>query len=101
METAYVERRNGGYRLSGTRVSLDSIVHAFWRGETAESIAQSFPPVPLEQIYGALAFYLAHRSEVDADLAQADAEFAALRDEAKRRDPMFFQRMADARRRAA
>ncbi len=101
METAYVEKLDGGYRLSGTRVSLDSIVLAFWRGETAEIIAQAFPSVPLEQIYGALAYYLAHRSEVDVNLAQADAEFAALRDEARRRDPMFFQRMADARRRAA
>ena len=76
-------------------------MHAFWRGETAESITQSFPVLTLEQVYGALAFYLANRAEVDAYLQQADAEFVALRQGARDRDPMFYQKLADARRRAA
>ena len=32
MNQAYVEDRNGGYFVWGTRVSLDSIVYAFRRG---------------------------------------------------------------------
>jgi hypothetical protein len=39
----FVEQRNGGYYVSGTRVSLDSIVYAYRGGEPAESIRQSFP----------------------------------------------------------
>jgi hypothetical protein len=82
-------------------VSLDSIVHAFWQGQTAESIAQSFPTLTLEQVYGALAFYLANRPEVDAYLERAEAEFQGMRRTAREQDPMFYQKLADARRRAA
>lgn len=54
MTKQYVEKVEGVYRLAGTRVSLDSVVQAFWRGQTAESIAQSFPVLTLEEVYGAL-----------------------------------------------
>ena len=46
----YVEKVEGVYRLAGTRVSLDSVVQAFWRGQTAESIAHSFAVLTLEQV---------------------------------------------------
>jgi uncharacterized protein (DUF433 family) len=101
MTKQYVEKVEGVYRLAGTRVSLDSVVQAFWRGQTAESIAQSFPVLTLEQVYGALTFYLANKSEVDAYLEQAETEFEAMRKAAREQDPMFYQKLADARRRAA
>lgn len=43
MNKQYVEQRENVYWVTGTRVSLDSIVYAFLEGQTAESIAQSFP----------------------------------------------------------
>ena len=43
MAKEYVEQRDGGYYLAGSRVSLDSVVYAFLRGESPESIAESFP----------------------------------------------------------
>jgi len=101
MDKPYVEQIEGVYRLAGTRVSLDSIVYAFWRGQAAESIAQSFPVLTLEQVYGALTFYLAHQAEVDPYLDQAKADFQALRETARKLDPMFYQKLADARRRVA
>jgi len=58
MTKEYVEKREGAYRISGTRVSLDSIVYAFLRGVAPESIAQSFPALTLEEVYGAIAFHL-------------------------------------------
>lgn len=97
----YVETVDDVYRLVGTRVSLDSIVQAFWRGQTAEAIAQSFPVLTLEQVYGALTFYLAHRSEVDAYVKRADKELDEERQAAQEQDPMFYQKLADARRRVA
>ena len=99
MEKSYVDWRDGGYWVSGTRVSLDSIVYAFLNGQTAESIAQSFPVLTLEQVYGSIAFYLAHRPEIDAYLEQAKADFEAQRDAARAADPMFYQKLAEARRR--
>jgi uncharacterized protein (DUF433 family) len=50
----YAEQRNGGYYVSGTRVSLDSIVYAYRLGESAESIRQNFPSLSLVQVYGPL-----------------------------------------------
>ena len=100
MISQYVEKTDDGYRVLGTRVSLDSIVHAYWNGQTAESIAQSFPGVSLEKVHGAIAFYLAHQSETDAYLARAEAEYDELRAAARRQDPMFYQKIADARRAA-
>jgi uncharacterized protein (DUF433 family) len=101
MNKLYVENKNGVYQLADTRVSLDSIVYAFWRGQTAESIAQSFPVLTLEQVYGALTFYLANKSKIDAYLKQAEAEFDTVRQAARSQDPMFYQKLADARRRVA
>jgi hypothetical protein len=101
MSTQYVKKIDDVYRLAGTRVSLDSVVHAFWRGETAESIAQSFPVLTLEQVYGALTFYLANQSDIDPYLEKADEEFERLRQDARNKDPMFYKKLADLRRPAA
>ena len=97
MNTVYVERREGGYWVANTRVSLDSIVYAFLAGQTAESIAQSFPVLSLEQVYGAIAFYLANRAEIDTYLAKAEVAFEALRQAARDTDPTFYQKLAAAR----
>ena len=58
MAKEYVEERSGGYYVVGTRISLDSVVYGFLRGESPEGIAESFPALTLEQILGSLAFYL-------------------------------------------
>ena len=96
--TSYVEHREGGYWVAGTRVSLDSLVYAFREGHTAESLAQSFPVLTLEQVYGAITYYLANREVVDAYLRQQEADFAQLAQDLNRRDPMFYQKLLDARR---
>jgi hypothetical protein len=63
-------------------VSLDSVVYAFLRGESSDGIVESFPALSLEQVYGALAFYLGHRDSIDRYLQDGKAEFVRLRDEA-------------------
>ena len=75
MIQAYVENRDGGYFLVGTRVSLDSIVYAFRRGASPETIKGSFPILTLEQVYGAIAFYLAHEREIDSYLERSERDF--------------------------
>ena len=71
----YVESRNNGYWIVETRVALDSIVYAFQIGQSPESIVQSFPVLNLEQVYGAIVFYLANRSLIDAYLAEEESTF--------------------------
>lgn len=98
MSNEYVEQQDGFYRVAGTRVSLDSIVYAFVSGQSAESIAQSFPVLTLEQVYGAITFYLAHRDEVDRYLEAQEQDYEAKRAAARAADPMFYQKLADAKR---
>ncbi len=98
LNAPYVEQSTDGYRVARSRVSLDSVVHAYLNGQTAESIAQSFPEITLEQVHGVLAFYLGHQSEIDAYLATSQAKYDHLREESRRADPMFYQKLADARR---
>ena len=97
MPIEYVEQRNGAYYIQGTRVSLDSVVYAFLRGESPDGIAESFPALTLEQVYGAIAFYLAHRETVDRYLEEGKAEFARLRDESRRKHPQLYAKLNAAR----
>ncbi len=94
----YVEQRDGGYWVAGSRVSLDSIVYAFHAGQTPESVAQMFPVLTLEMVYGAVTYYLAHRVEIDEYLKKAKSDFEALLLASRQADPTFYQKMADARR---
>jgi uncharacterized protein (DUF433 family) len=76
----YVQQTpEGGWRLAGSRVSLDSIVHAYWEGLSPEAIAEDFDTLTVEQIYGALAFYLRNRTQVDAYLANQGVRWESLR----------------------
>lgn len=71
----YVEYRNDAYWVIDTRISLNSVVYAFQSGQSPESIVQSFPLLTLEQVYGAIAFYLANHADIDAYLAAEEIAF--------------------------
>ena len=74
----YIEQRDGAFWVTGTRVSLDSVVYAFLNGAPPENIVRSFPLLTLEQVYGAIAFYLANRDAIDAYLKEGEAMFEEL-----------------------
>jgi uncharacterized protein (DUF433 family) len=66
----FVERRDGSFYIAGSRVPLATIVHDFQNGETPEAIQSNFPTLSLEQIYGAITFYLGSKDEVESDMAE-------------------------------
>lgn len=101
MQSTYVDHEHDAYRVAGTRISLDSLVYAYLNGHTAEAIAQAFPLLTLEQVYGALAYYLAHRETIDAYLRQGSQDFERLRQAARDADPMWYYKLQEARRSAA
>jgi uncharacterized protein (DUF433 family) len=77
--TIYVQKTDqGGWRISGSRISLDSIVCAYWEGRSPETIVEEFPTLSVEQVYGAIAFYLRNREEIDAYLSQQDEKWKDL-----------------------
>jgi uncharacterized protein (DUF433 family) len=81
MENQYVESRDGGFYLKTSRVPLDGIVIYYARGESPESIRAHFPTLSLEQVYGAITFYLAHRAEVDRTIEEENELFEKLKAE--------------------
>jgi len=60
----------GTIRIKGSRVSMDSIVHHFKLGATAEQIVQSFPSLSLGDVYASIAYYLTHRQEMELYLEE-------------------------------
>jgi len=78
-----VQTAEGGWRIADSRISLDSVVHAYWEGQSPETIVKDFPTLSLEQIHGALAFYLRHREEMDRYLESQDARWEQLRKESE------------------
>jgi uncharacterized protein (DUF433 family) len=88
-----VDERNGGLYVAGSRVSLDSVVYAYLRGESNIGIAESFRSLSLDQISGAIKYYLANRADVDAYLERQEIEFERMREESRRERPEFYAKM--------
>lgn len=89
----YVEQRNSGYWVGETRISLDSVVYSFLNGESPESIAQNFPLLSLEQVYGVITFYLANQALVDAYLEEGEAAFQLLKQASREKSPLLYQKL--------
>lgn len=97
MEKQYVEQRDEGYWISGARVSLESVIFAFLDGLSPETIvAECFPVLSLEQVYGTITYYLSNRQEIDAYLQKIDTEFRVFQQATH--DPEFSRNIANARR---
>lgn len=72
MAKDYVESRNNSFYLIGSRVPLARIVYGFRNGETAETIQSDYPTLNLEQVYGAITFYLANKEAAEKDVADRE-----------------------------
>ncbi|HXT37959.1 MAG TPA: DUF433 domain-containing protein [Chloroflexota bacterium] len=56
---------DGGIRVGGTRVTLETLITVFMAGATAEEIVQRYPSLDLGDVYVVVGFYLHHREEVE------------------------------------
>lgn len=65
---------DGTVRVAETNVRLQTIVHCHQQGYTPERIHESFPSVSLPDVYGVVSYYLRHKDEVDAYIAENEAE---------------------------
>jgi uncharacterized protein (DUF433 family) len=96
VEKQYIEQRDQDYWISGSRVSLESVIFAFLNGLSPETIvAECFPVLSLEQVYGAITYYLSNRQKVDAYLQRMSSEFDAFQQTTH--DPEFARKMVKAR----
>jgi len=81
MPREFVERRPEGFYLIGSRVPIDRVVWEYWNGEEPETTQAHYPTLTLDQVNGAIGFYLEHKDEVDQVIAERkraeEAYFAA------------------------
>lgn len=84
---------HGVMRVGQTRVMLDSVVAAFQQGHSPETIQQQYPALTLEQVYGAIAYYLANRVEVDQYLERQGEVWRQWREKAAERASPVVQRL--------
>jgi uncharacterized protein (DUF433 family) len=83
MHSNYIDAFDGQYRVAGTRVSLESLVLLFHEGLSPESMVESYDTLTLEQVFGALAFYLQNQAEVDARIASNERRAALLHEQSR------------------
>ena len=74
MDRDFVESREGSFYLIGSRVPLAHLVREFQHGESPEAIRSHYSTLSLEQVYGAITFYLGHKSEAENDIAERRRE---------------------------
>jgi uncharacterized protein (DUF433 family) len=87
------EDSQGSLRVGSLGVSLDSVVIAFQQGHSAETIQQLYPALSLEEVYGAIAYYLANRDEVDRYLERQEQFWDQVGDRAGRNPGSVVQRL--------
>jgi len=71
----------GRMRIDGTRITVHRIATLYRQGCSAEDIVQTYPHLVLCQVYAALAFYHANRTEIDTELTADDAAYDQLKDQ--------------------
>jgi uncharacterized protein (DUF433 family) len=79
MAKDYIEERNGGYYVGGSRVSLDSVVQCFTDGLSPEAILGEFETLNLAQVYGAITYYLENQAAIDAYRVRQRQRFEEMR----------------------
>jgi uncharacterized protein (DUF433 family) len=69
----------GAIRVGTSRVLLELVIQAFQDGATAEEIVQRYSTTTLADVYGAIAYYLRHRDDVEAYLAERERKATEVR----------------------
>lgn len=69
----------GILRVGGSRILLELVIYAFQQGESPEGIVEMYPTLLLGDVYAVIAYYLAHRAEIDDYLRQCDEEAEIVR----------------------
>ena len=84
---------HGAMRIGNSRVMLDSIVAGFEQGHSPETLQQQYPALSLEEVYGAITYYLAHMDEVYAYIKRQDELWEAWHAESASRSSPVVERL--------
>jgi uncharacterized protein (DUF433 family) len=87
VEVPLFDDGQGGLRVTGTRVLLERIVHAFEDGATPEGIVQSYDTLHLADVYAVLTWYLRHKALVEEYLHKRAEKAEAIRETIEANQP--------------
>lgn len=94
----YIEQRDGGYYIAGTRISLDSVGYSFRQGNSPECILEQFLLLDkLANVYGAITFYLDHKFEIDLYFEDTKREFETSGIPMEQPNPILWEKVQRAR----
>jgi uncharacterized protein (DUF433 family) len=99
MPEEYVETREGGLYVTGSRVSFASIIYEFRDGSAPETIRKDYPSLSLAQVYGAIAFYLSHPEESESYLRDLRKKWTDLEQQGQPLSDDLRKRLEEARHR--
>lgn len=68
------EDESGALRVGHSRVLLELVIQDFQDGATPEAIVQQYPTLALSDVYAVIAYYLKHRDEIEAYIAQRETQ---------------------------
>jgi len=71
----------GAYRIGDSRVRLETVLFLHKNGASPEQIVSELPSLQLGDVYAVVGYYLHHRSQVDAYLADRERQAEGLRAE--------------------
>jgi uncharacterized protein (DUF433 family) len=94
-----VEQRKGEYYVAGTRVPLECVVQELLRGGSPETIREAYPLLTLAQVYGAISYYLGHRTDLDEHFRLVDKKYEEFRAAQPPINPELLDRIERARER--
>ena len=73
--TRSTDRDNPRPMIAGTRTAVSRVVVLYKQGADAVEIARRISHLSLAQVYAAFAYYHVNRAEIEAELAETDAEY--------------------------
>ena len=68
-------------------------MYSWLQGDSPETIADDFPVLKLEEVYGAIAFYLANQDIVDKYLRQSEARIEKLKQKWRDNNSALYRRL--------
>lgn len=89
----HVEERHGEYFVRETRVTVQSVITAWKRGDTPETIREQFPSLSLADVYSVISYYLDHQPALDAHFAETGAQYERERAADQAARPDFYAEM--------
>ncbi|HEY3321429.1 MAG TPA: DUF433 domain-containing protein [Planctomycetota bacterium] len=70
----------GVYRVGGTRVTLESVIHVYDQGAAPEDIVSAFPTLSIEDVHLVIGYYLRHPKEMAAYMKEYEEAAKKMRE---------------------